>query len=67
MHRTLFLVLLTMAVGYFVIWGLVGLYYKLRREEDDDLQYKKAVTKEMREVTEELREETERFNKVKGK
>lgn len=65
MAKTLMLVLLIITVGYWVILGLVHLYYKIAREEDEDLQYKKEITKEMEETARELREETERFNKVK--
>lgn len=66
MVKTLSLVLLIIAVGYWVILGLIHLYYKIAREEDDDLQYRKEITKEMEETARELREETERFNnKVK--
>lgn len=69
MAKTLMLVLITMAVGYWIILGLVHLYYKIAREEDEDLQYKKRITKEMEETALELREETERFNNTvkKGK
>lgn len=56
------MVLLTMAVGYWIILGLVHLYYKVAREEDEDLQYRKEITREMEETARELREETERFN-----
>lgn len=67
MAKTLMLVLITMAVGYWIILGLVHLYYKVAREEDEDIQYKKELTREMEETARQLREETERFNKTKGK
>jgi hypothetical protein len=67
MAKTLMLVLIVIVVGYFILEALISLYYKMAREEDEDLQYKKAVTKEMRDVTEELREETERLEKAKMK
>jgi hypothetical protein len=67
MIKTLALILLIMVVGYAILHGLISLYYKMAREEDEDLQYKKDITKEMKDVTEELREETDRLNKTKMK
>jgi hypothetical protein len=68
MLKTLALVLLVMVVGYLILLALTSLYYKWKREEDFDLQYKKDITKEMEETAHDLRTETERFeNAKKGK
>lgn len=54
MVKTLILVLLIMVVGYFIIWGLVSLYFKMTREEDEDLQIRKETNRELKENIKEL-------------
>lgn len=60
------LALLLVAVSYFVVDRLISLYYKMKREEDEDLQIRIEVNNEMEDLLNKIRRENDHLNAAKN-